>query len=202
MTTNAFGDIVYPHEVEAALVATLKFWMDTHLREAERRNGLDGGALPSVRSWRAAELLANRFPEQQIPAVQLEQAKPAVISTRADSATASFTYSCDIVVQSVSYDGARKLAGIYGYHMGLILLQNTQLDKSVNVEGLGWTDLGVKASSPGDRCLALGTAQIDVTVSRIASPLLGPNEPAPLPDAPPGDFPAVTSTNLDVTLTD
>lgn len=201
---SAFGDITLVPQVEQAVLATLKLWSPTYLREMERRTSRAPNALPDVASWRPTDDILDRFPEQQIPAVHLQLTTDIDLETRADSVVAGFRGTIDVIVQSTEAEPARELASLYAYALGLIILQRPQLDKSVKCVGTGWEKLGVpevgklKAES---RWLAFGSATILLAVEGVASPLMGPEAPQ-VEDAVPPDYPVVESTHLTVGLED
>src|ERR1039458_1989965 len=136
---DVFGKIVTPTMVERAVEATLKKWMDTYLRQAERVEGIQN-RLPSVRSWRAADTMEERFPEQQIPAVQIMLTAENKIVTGGPDAHAVFGGTVDVLCESSEPEDARRLASIYAWFIGMLLQQNSGLDGSVPIEGYGWAN--------------------------------------------------------------
>jgi hypothetical protein len=199
-----FGEITLVPAIEQAVLVTLQTYSPTYLREMERRTGRDFEALPDVASWRATDDLLDRFPEQQLPAVQLQCTTDIDLTTRAQDIVAGIRGTIDVVVQSNEAEAARELASIYAFSLGLIIAQNPALDKSVKCIGTGWEKMTVpevgklKASS---RWLAFGSATIVLAIEGFASPLMGPEEPQ-VGETPPPMYPEVTSHKLTVELED
>lgn len=186
MSDEVFGAIVRPKEVERAVKATLERWAPTYLRAMERRDGLPPGSYPNVASWRAADTMEERFPEQMIPAVQIMLTDNVDLDTQAESATGLFEGTIDVLVQSIEPEPARELAGTYGFILGLILTQQSGLDGSLRVSGIGWEKMGVPAVGKAEsRWLALGSAEVHIAVDRIYNPLAGPTKPTELAPEPP-----------------
>jgi len=204
---SVFGHITTPPQVEKAVLATLKAHSNGYLREMERVSGRQPFDFPNVVSWRATDDIAERFPEQMIPAVQLALTTDADLTTEADDVIGGFRGTIDVVVQSAEAERARELASLYAYSLGLIILQNPQLDGSVNCRGTGWERIGtpqVGKLKGESRWLSIGTATIICAVAGIASPLMGPEAPiGPDEEAtPPADYPVAEHTKLTVTLED
>jgi hypothetical protein len=196
--TEVFGGIVTPPDVEVAVESTLKTWMSTYLRFMERTYGFRPKSFPNVRSWRLADSIEDRFPEQQIPAVQIEFATDVEIITRAESANGVFTGTVDVLVETAQPESARRIAGYYEFAMGLALAQHTALDGSVEVGGFEWTKMGVPAvAKPEGRWLALGSITITVEILNIFNPQLGPEAPQPADsEEPPPNYPTVATHHL------
>lgn len=178
--------------------ATIKRWMDTYLRHMERTEGYRLRSLPSVRSYRAADTMEERFPEQQIPAVQIMLTTENKIVTGGDNAHMVFGGTVDVLVQSTEPEPTRRLAAVYAFAMGLMLQQQgLQPDPKsgtvIPVEGFGWADQGVPAlGKPGGRWLALGSIGVAYAVQKVFDPLAGPTEPS---DEPP-NWPVAEHTKL------
>ena len=198
---SVFGNITTPPQVEAAVTATLKKWSPTYLREMERLEGLEPKALPDIASWRATDEIADRFPEQAIPAVQLQFTSDIDLVTLADDVAAQFLGTIDVVVQAGEAERARELASLYAFHLGLIVLQKPELDGSVACIGTAWVKLGtpevgkMRASS---RWLAVGSSTVRLTVEGVAAVLEGPAEPVE-PEGgtePPPEYPEATTHDL------
>jgi hypothetical protein len=199
-----FGEITLVPAIEQAVLATLQTYSPTYLREMERRTGRAFEALPDVASWRPTDDILDRFPEQQIPAVQLQCTTDIDLTTRAQDIVAGIRGTIDVVVQSNEAEAARELASIYAYSLGLIVVQNPALDKSVKCVGTGWEKMGVpefgklKADS---RWLAFGSATIILAVEGFATVMAGPEEPQ-VGETPPPMYPEVESHRLTVELED
>lgn len=180
MTEAIFGPIVTDVDVEDAVIATLEEWAPTYLREMERRKGFKEFDFPDVASWRAADTAEDRFPEQMIPAVQVMLTTDTEINTSAETASALFKGSVDVLVASTEPEAVRRMAAYYQFALGLCLQQHWGLDGSVKVGGFGWERAGIPAvGKPDERWLALGSIAVNFLISDIFSPLLGPAAPQP-----------------------
>jgi hypothetical protein len=196
--TSVFGKIVTPADVEKAFLAGLKKWSPTYLRFIERHAGRKPNDLPDIASWRAADTMEERFPEQAIPACQVMVATDVNLRTQADSMTGTFTGDIDFLLSSPEPERARELALLYAFAHGLALLHHSELDGSLDVQGYGWEKIGAPAVGKGEgRWLALGTCHVTLEVQGIAVPLGGPAEPIV---TEPGELPVVERTKLELTM--
>jgi hypothetical protein len=192
---DVFGPTITPPMVERAVEKQIRRWMDTYLRHMERVEGFKLRSLPSVRSYRAADTMEERFPEQQIPAVQIMLTTENKVVTGGDTAHMVFGGTVDVLVQSTEPEPARRLAAVYAFALGLLLRQQGPCDSSIPVEGFGWSDQGVPAlGRPGNRWLALGSINAAIAVKDVFNPLAGPTEPS---DEPP-NWPVAETTKLNL----
>lgn len=190
---DVFGVTVTPPMVERAVEATLKDWLDTYLRHMERVEGYKLRSLPSVRSWRAADTMEQRFAEQQIPAVQIMLTTETKLVTEASTGHAVFGGTVDVLVESNQPEPVRRLASVYGWAIGLCLAQKSGLDGSVPIDGFGWANHGTPAlGKVQTRWLGLGSVDVAFAVKDAFNPLAGPTEPA---DEPP-NWPTAETTRL------
>lgn len=176
---TVFGNIVTPTQVEIAIRECYERWSPTYLRQMERETGRPPHGLPDIASWRFANSAADRFPEQQIPAVQIMLTPDIQMGIEASSAHAYMNGTVDVLVQSTEPEPARELASIYAYHLGLISLQQNASNERVKINWpIGWEKLEVPAvGKPESRWLALGSISISVYVNNFATPRVGPTEP-------------------------
>jgi hypothetical protein len=201
---DSFGELTLVTDIEKGVLATLQKWSPTYLRKMERHTGREFEALPDVASWRPTDDILDRFPEQQIPAVQLQCTTDIDLETRALDVVAGIRGTIDVIVQSNEAEVARELASIYAFSLGLIIVQKPELDGSVKCVGTGWEKMGVpevgklKADS---RWLAFGSATIILAVEDFATVMAGPEEPQ-VGETPPPEYPEVTSHKLTVELED
>jgi len=193
---DVFGPIVTAPMLERAVEATIRMWGDTYLWKMARVEGLK--PLPSIRSYRAADTMEERFPEQQIPAVQIMLTSENKVVTGGETAHMVFGGTVDALVQSSEPEPARRLAAIYSYGLGL-LLQQQGLEPDpisgtqIKVEGFGWASAGVPAlGKPVNRWLALGSVDVAYAVEHVFNPLAGPTEPV---DEPP-NWPVAETARL------
>ncbi len=201
---TSFGNIVTVPQVERAVLNTLKKWSPTYLRQMERITGREPNALPNVASWRATDDILDRFPEQQIPAVQLTLTTDIDLVTRAEDVVAGLRGEIDVTVQSTEAEPARELASMYAQILGLIVMQKPELDGTITCEGTAWEKLMVpevgklKAES---RWLAWGQSVVVLAVANFAQPLMGPAEPQ-VENIEPPEYPVAETTHLELILAD
>lgn len=180
MSDPVFGPMVMDVDVEKAVRATLERWMPTYLREIERRRGFAEFDFPDIAAYRAMDIQEERFPEEQIPAVQIMLTTETEIFTRAESASAIWKGPIDVLVSTTEPETAREMASYYQFCMGLVLVQHFTLDGSITVAGLGWEKMGIPAvGKPDERWLALGSIDISIEVDGVFNPALGPLVPQP-----------------------
>lgn len=191
---SVFGTVVTPLDVEGAIQSTLELWLPTYLRFAERRAGKRVGSYPDVASWRSADTMEERFPEQQIPAVQIMMTENVDLVTHGTGASGVFDGTIDVLVASSEPEAARANASTYGFFMGLLLAQQSGLDGSIPISGLGWEKVGTPAvGKPDGRWLALGSIAVNVTVESVFESLSGPGAPDL---ETPEIFPSVEKTHV------
>jgi hypothetical protein len=194
---SVFGPVVTPADVEKAVLKGLQTWSPTYLRFIERHTARKPNDLPEIASWRAADTMEERFPEQAIPACQIMVATEIGLRTQGDSMMGIFTGDIDILVSSAEPERARELALLYAFGHGLALLQHPQLDGSLDIQGFGWEKTGAPAVGKGQgRWLALGTCRVSIAVQSIAVPIGGPAVPV---ETEPTELPVVEHTTLDLT---
>lgn len=66
---SVFGAIVTGYEVEQGVISHLQNWMPTYLAEMERVTEREPETLPQPRSWTTVPRQADKWPEDQLPAV-------------------------------------------------------------------------------------------------------------------------------------
>jgi hypothetical protein len=194
---TVFGTIVTPTMVEGAFRETFQRWSPTYLRQMERETGRKHRSLPDVRTWRFVSVAGERFPEEQIPAVQI--IIPEVeLTTESDSVKAAVSGTVDVLVQSTEPEPARELAYIYAFHLGLILLHQDATNETVRIGSpVGWTKLGTPAvGKPKSRWLALGSSAFSCVVNGIATPRVGPVVPD---EELPPEYPVGETHRIDLT---
>jgi hypothetical protein len=198
---DVFGVIRDPSVVEDSLEACIKRWMPTYLRFVERARGKKPKAYPNIRSFRFADTMEERFPEQQIPAVQIMIAENAMIDIEGSSGAITYTGTIDVLCSGPSPETARRNAQTYAFLLGLLLEQQaarqTLVDGSVPINGFGWEKLGVPAiGKPDNRWLAVGSIDITTRVEDSFEPFGGPTVPT---EETPEDFPVAETHHVKLT---
>jgi hypothetical protein len=188
--TDVFGLILEPADVENAVQGLLKFWMETYLRDRERKTGRTK-QLPAVRSWGFTDV-EERLDEQQPPFIAVECAE-ATMRTGAQSLGAAWETTIAVVTKSdKSMTQARRLSQIYGTACGLILTQQTLSIGEAYWEKQSYGMLAAETR----RFLAHGQLTFTITVPVVAEIDAGPETPAPNPEEPPGEYPTVQEENI------
>jgi hypothetical protein len=191
---SVFGTIVLPTDVEQAITALLKEWMDTYLREMERKTDREN-TLPSIRAWGLGEV-EDRLSGQEPPFLTVECGK----ITRLGKADA-YGGVCDVTLATItrsekSLDRVRELSHLYTIAASLILIQ-----QQLPVSEVLWVDdeYGI-LSDETRRYLARGEAHFTVNIPVMAQIDAGPTEVAPDQNSPPREYPVVETVDLDVDL--
>jgi hypothetical protein len=197
---SAFGPIVLPSMVEAKIKTIFKAWMPTYLLEMQRVSRAADGEqmdLAEVRSWELMSSLDERFPEQQLPGVVLTWETMSFVE-HAESMLAEVPMAAEIMVQSTSYDSARKRAGLYA--MALALMAMHKLDRDPMIEEVSVPTIGlpVLAETEQRRWRAIGSASFTVFVPHALAPGSGPVDFAPIPTSPPPDYPTALTVQTTV----
>lgn len=179
---DVFGPVHTPNEVEVVFRETIKRWMPTYLRFMERRSGKKVKAYPNVKSYRFADTMEERFPEQQIPAVQIMLAEDADVIVEGDTGSIAYNGTIDVLCSTPQPESARRAAQTYAFAIGLLLEQQiakqTTVDGSVPILGFGWEKLGVPAvGKPDARWLAVGSISITARIEKSFSAFAGPEVP-------------------------
>lgn len=193
---SSIGEFTLPTRVEEALIEVYKNWTPTYLREVERKTGREFQSLPEIVSYRAADTMGERFPEQAIPACQIELTTSVEMETRANSMSMLLNGAVDVLVQSTEPEAVRELAQLYAFVLGLSFLQKFQKESPVPVSSIAWEKYGVPAvGNPDGRWLAMGSVDIKLLVPNVAEPLKGPIEPD---EQEPPNYPVSSETKLNL----
>lgn len=188
---TAFGTIILPTDIETAVLTVFKTWIDTYLREFERLTGRAGNALPKIASWAVMSSAEEKLPEHALPGVQLSWADMN-LARHGDSMSAEIPFSVEVMVQSTDFDAVRKLAGLYGYAVVLVIVekmrQGSPLISSITTPQLS---IPVVASPETRRWRAVANVDFTVMSDKIADLMTSPDVPYPDPTPVPPDTPTV-----------
>lgn len=205
MSDEVFGPVTTLDDVEMAVVTTLRAEMPRYLRFFERKKELKPMDYPNVRSWRAADTMEDRFPEQQIPAAQVMLTTDGTVETEAESASLLTAGPIDILVAGNEPEVARKTAHVYALAAAMALVQHQNLDGSIELGGqihIGKIGVPAVGKPRGGRWLALGSFEVGLYVLGLFDPTRGPaNAPTPGEDDGteiPPDWPTVATTHIDL----
>lgn len=195
---SEFGDIITPSDLEESIVTVLEKWSPTYLRYMERHTGRDFQSMPNIESYRAANAMNERLPEQATPACQVMMDEQVELVTKAETITGVFTGDIDILVGAPEPELARQLAGLYAFSTGMLMIQKYQMESVIKPEGMAWTKLGVPGVGENkERWLAIGSIQIVIHIEKMLYQYDGPLEPI---EIEPGDYPKVEHSRLEPTL--
>ncbi len=185
---SVYGQIILAPDVEDAITALLKDWMDSYLSEMDRVTGRPPSKLPPVQTWGLGD--DSDALGVVPPAVYVECAEADMIGG-ADAYDAQWQTTIAVVCLSErSMRRARELAAIYATNAALICIQ----------QGLpGWEFVwtGQAAgilSSQTRRFIARHEIRMLTHVPEVAARDVGPSEP----DAEPGEYPTAQSVAITV----
>lgn len=199
-----FGPLKHPVEVDDAMLAHLRLWLPTHVRQAEREKDVTVGTL------RLPVLYTNVFDESQfvdkrIPAVLVITGGTSAVERHGDG-----TYSAlwDVLVSAIvrGKDDAdvRRTASLYGAAVWRTIMQHASLGGFAN--GVAWQGAMplVPLSNTVDRGRHLLVAQSRwlVYTDDVVSDRDGPVDPDPLPDPTTPYPPDSTVIETDVEIDD
>lgn len=206
MSSNIFGPMVGPWDVQQAVVATISTWLDTYLNQLERLHELELRFLPRPPtpdsiyggvdhgSWEAD------FCPSVIVKVQ-------PIGAPEDAASAGYGQAYEVEVGTVvigdNEDDARMIASHHATATAALLVQQGGLGGIATRTRLT-TSPHVEVLDPDRMNIAHGMCTVNVFVQPILDEKTGPltPDPAPTPNEPPpgdpGDWPQVVNTDITV----
>ncbi len=203
MSDDVFGALVFPDEVEQAVIETCRTWFPEYLALAERKLGFDPEDIPGIRSWVATADLT-RWPEEQLPSVLVMNTGLAEEPNMRGGGnyTAKFAVGIAVVASANDADTTDRLVKIYTAILRAILTHKADLgDFATAIE---WVDEGYDALPGGKRRrdLAAGQLVMRVEVENVVTAHSGLAEPRDEPYAgPPPDDPVVTAPGVTLTPT-
>ena len=116
---SLYGRLIAGVDVEQALKARLDARLDDYLNEVERQHGLAVGALARPRAF----VVAERFPEDQLPAIVVES--PGTVDLPAADGQGRYAVRFELVlaIHVAAADGAIELAKLYGLALRALAVQ-------------------------------------------------------------------------------
>lgn len=173
---EAIGTLRHAGVIEDAIVARLQGWLPAYLVRAEADAGYRRGAIQPPRSIRPLGS-AERWPEQQLPAIIVDNMGTSGDPGRETDGAYNATYSVAVtaIVSAAGQERARTLGYIYGAAIRGALLQRRSLSGSV--ETVGWS-----GEAPGDidgldeaaRSLSSVVQLFEVRLAGIVDPAAAP----------------------------
>jgi hypothetical protein len=186
---SIYGPLVTDTRVETEVLANLKAWLPSYLRETARQDGDEGDvALP--RSYETIRDSMTKWTEQQLPAIVVYIG--GTMTTARKGSQYRVVYGCEVaaVVGGQSRQNTRKLASIYSMAIAAALVQHGQLTGPSNAgfaDGVEWVDTTYDLiDEDRSRTIMAAIVSLDVAVLGVMDAFLGPVTPPDPPDTIPG----------------
>lgn len=213
VTSNQFGPLIGPWDVEQAVIAAIQAWLDTFLNEIERDHGITPRTLP--RPPAPASVYGGpdwlNVTQENIPAVIV---KVLPSGPPEKSASSGYGQWYEVEVGSHIVDGdatvleehqVRMWAGFYATAVAALLIKEPIADFVIDVDLTA--SPSVELPEAEIRRYARGLCTVRIMVKPTLQEGPGPLEPdpAPVPDGPdpttPGDWPTVGPQGAEITVT-
>jgi hypothetical protein len=185
--SSVFLPIIGGDQVEEAIKDTLKYWMNTYIRQVEFQRGEDADAIPLPRSYEITTDVDD-FPESQLPAVVI--ISPGLdgepFKTGDGNYRAMWAVGVAVICSGNDRASTNKLSKIYGSVVRAILLQKNSLRGfAADTE---WLDESYD-DVPADAGRTLAAAQIifRVSVDDVVNQYGGPGMSVPDEDIEPDE---------------
>lgn len=200
---SIYGPIITTADIEDAVRATLRRWLDTMLGEVERQSDerWDLRQIARPRSWQLVTDYQAPTADRRLPCVAIE-AGPEERTNSADG-WVNANLGLSIIVIAKGQDREKTRETLAGLVTGLLMVLEKHGDMDGFAVGTAIGDITRDAISPAkSKTIAGATIPISVLVDHVANRWGGPSEPdAPpptdLPEESP-DYPAHTSTTVAV----
>lgn len=200
---SIYGPIITSSDIEDAVTATLRRWLDTMLGEVERQSNERWGLreIQRPKSWQLVTDYKSNTADRRLPCIAVE-AGPEELSYGADGAVNSqMGLTVIVIAKGQTRDKTRET--VAGLVTGILLTLHKHGDLDGFAVGTALGAINRDAISPEKAKTVAGTTiaiavMTDNVASRFGGPI-EPDEPAPdpLPPTSPED-PPHTSTNIDV----
>lgn len=195
-----YGRLVTAEDVELAAIDTLRTWMPSYLREAERRTDREPNALPDIRNYSTVNEF-QKWPEEQLPvAIFISPGTTGKPKMEGDGTyRTSWVLGLALVVSARDRTATNELAKLYGAYARAALLQHQSLGGFA--EGLMWEAERYDSVRQEDtRTIAAANILFQVEVRKTVDERAGlaapPDDPTVDPDLPVVDpAPVVTVTD-------
>lgn len=207
--SSVFGRLVSAYDLESAMVATVKRWINDYLAEIERHHALEVGAIPRPRSY-VVSADTEKMPEDQLPAILVES--PGLADEPdADGAGvywAPWTLNLSAQIAARGNRNALRVARLYAAALRLLAVQQQQdpVTNPLDMRRVDWIDERYDLlDSIDDRTICVGTVELRCEVAGVAQRHTGPLDPLfpPTPaDVPPDpaspEWPDAITYDLDL----
>jgi len=136
ITDDVFGPIFGGELLTRAVMATLKMWMETYIREIEYQRGWTVGLIPLPKTY-AERWVFDSYPDDKMPAVIVVCPGMAMEPHRDGDGTISgwWMLGVGIIAAASTEDNSERLAKTYGAAARSILSQKGWLDESWEFNG-------------------------------------------------------------------
>jgi hypothetical protein len=179
---SIFGPLVTGHDVEQAVLSTLRKWSGTYIAEAEDAHGITRCSLERVRAWVIGPTL-DKWPEDQLPAVVIASPGLAPPPRRNGEGyyRATWRIELGVVCAARTQARSRELSALYLRAHMAIVAQKQSLESFA--DGVAWLDESYTQLDYDDvRSLYSGSAVFAIDVEDVLSTDAGPTEPDPQAD--------------------
>lgn len=197
---SIFGPIKDADQVEAAVEDTIKYWIDTFLREKEDQDGIPANSFPLPRAYvRAVE--PDKFPEDQLPAVILHCPGLKDRPYAEGDGTYNAPFEVNVFVETMASSPAqtRWLAKKYTAVVRDILIKKASL-RGFAEGGTVWDDESYDDLAIEDeRTIGYGQVSFTVWVQDVSTRFGGPLEPADPVEQPGSEWPLVLTHEETIT---
>src|SRR4029077_9878627 len=116
ISSDYFGSIVVPRDIESAAAETVAHWMPFYLRELERQKGIPENSLPAIRSYRFSRDFGDaQWPEDQLPCIIFVTPGMVGLPRKDGSGSYRTTWALGVatVVSGRDEASTRQLTGLY-----------------------------------------------------------------------------------------
>lgn len=202
MTESAFGPLVSTWDVEQAVVAVYREWLNSYLAEIERQHDLGNKALPRPPADESyyGGLDFETEMQYELPAVIVVVQPEGGPERHEQLYVQAYNIQVGCVIRAPSEDEARQLASFYGAASMLLVQQESlPLPNATLADRTVMSDAPrVEFVDPESRQLMRSVAAFTAWISPIVEPDAGPVELPQDPEAPVAPSPEVTDVEVTV----
>jgi hypothetical protein len=194
--SSLYGRLISAVDVEQALKRRLDDRLGDYLAEVERQHGIVVGTLARPRAF----VVAERFPEDQLPAIVVESPGTADLPLADGQGRYYARFELVLTIAVAASTGALELAKLYALALRALAVQQP----SALFMGVDWiNERYPRPDLAGGRTFYTAEVALEVQVPDVTNRHEGPPDEPGWPDVPPDspDSPAwPTSTTADVEL--
>lgn len=176
--SSLYGRLIAAVDVEQALKARIDARLDAYLDEVERQHGLEPGTLQRPRAF----VVAERFPEDQLPAIVVESPGTTDLPEPDGHGRYIARFELVLAIHVAAGDGALELAKLYALALRALALQQP----SALFMGVDWiSERYPRPELVGGRTFYTAEVALEVQVPEVLDRHAGPPDEAGWPDVPP-----------------